>query len=390
MRARPSAVQLAATTIVAAVAGLGCSGSGGTESDGNIATAADLGRALFADPELSEPPGQACADCHAPGAAFRDPEDDHSTSAGAVPGRFGARNSPTAMYAAQVPALHYDPDARGLVGGLFWDGRAASLEDQATGPLLNPLEMNNPSVARVADKLRRGTYAPVFRGLYGGDALDDDARAFAYLTAALAAYERSPALAPFSSKYDRYLAGTATLTAEEQRGLAIFEDPARGNCASCHPSRPSADGAPPTFTTFAYANLGVPAYPNNMFYVQATNPAGAQYIDHGLMATTGDPQHDGLFRIPTLRNVGRTGPYGHNGYFASLAYFVDFLNTRDVGSSSVGTCSRATGATTATCAWPPAEITATVDHRVGHLGLGTRDVDDLVAFLRTLTDARRD
>lgn len=353
------------------------------------ASPAALGKLAFADPSLSEPAGQACSDCHAATYAFRDPEADHSTSMGVVPGRFGSRNSPSAMYAAQVPPLHFDPVEHQLAGGLFWDGRADSLEDQATGPLLNPLEMNNPDKASVVEKLRFADYADAFRDTYGDDALDDVDTAYGHLTAALAAYERTPAFNPFSSKYDHYLAGTVALTAAEKRGLAIFEDPARGNCASCHPSRPGADGSPPMFTNHGYANLGVPRYANNLFFVQPAplNPDGAAYRDRGLGRTTADAAQDGKFRTPTLRNIARTAPYGHNGYFNNLRYFVDFLNTRDIGSASVGTCSRAAAAPDAACAWPAAETAETVDHHVGNLHLSDQDVDDLVAFLGTLTDS---
>src|SRR5205814_1553958 len=149
---------------------------------------------------------------------------------------------------------------------LFWDGRADTLEQQAAGPLLNPLEMNNPDKAAVVEQVRRAAYAPGFRELFGPHALDDVEGAFARICDVIAAFERSETVAPFSSKYDHYLAGTATLTDQERRGLAVFEDPARGNCASCHPSRPAADGSPPLFTTFEYANLGLPKYANNHFY----------------------------------------------------------------------------------------------------------------------------
>jgi len=303
---------------------------------------AALGRLIFEDPALSQPPGQACADCHAARVAFRDPESDHSTSAGAIASRFGARNAPSTMYAPYIPELVLDPVAGEYRGGQFWDGRAAALEDQAALPLLNPVEMNNPDKATVVAAIARAPYA----------------RRFA----------------------------AATLTAEALRGLAIFEDPARGNCASCHPSRPGPDGAPPMFTTYGYANLGVPRYANSAFFTQprALNPAGPSYIDHGLMGTTGAPRDDGRFRIPTLRDVARTAPYGHNGYFASLPYILDFLNTRDVGSTEVGTCSRATP--TATCAWPPPEVPRNLDPRVGHLGLSPDDLEALAAFLATLDD----
>jgi cytochrome c peroxidase len=335
-----------------------------------------LGSLMFSDPNLSNPTGQSCADCHTPSRAFTDPESDHSTSSGAVTTRFGPRNAPTAMYASHVPALHFDGDTQQLQGGLFWDGRADTLEHQAAKPLLNPLEMNNPDKASVVATVRQAAYAQQFRDVFGATSLDDDDQAFAHVTEAIAAFERTQTFSPFSSKYDQYLAGKATLSDAEQRGLAIFEDPKRGNCASCHPSRPAADGTPPLFTNHGYANLGIPKYKNSLYLVMPAplNTMGDQYIDHGLMNTVSDPAQDGKFRVPTLRNVAHTGPYGHNGYFENVEYIVDFLNTRDVGSPDVG-------------AWPPPEVPANVDKvNVGHLGLSQQDVNDLVAFLSTLSD----
>ena len=332
-----------------------------------------VGALMFQDKNLSSPAGNSCADCHAANVAFRDPESDHSTSGGAIRGTFGSRNAPTAMYAGYIPALRYDA-ARGWIGGLFWDGRATSLEDQASGPLLDPLEMNNPNRARVVAAVRTSKYAADFRNAFGANSLDDVEVGFAHIAEAFAAYERTPTFEPFSSKYDHYLAGQVTLTESERRGLTIFEDPARGNCASCHPSRPSADGTPPLFTNFSYANLGIPRYQNSLFFKP---PSHRDFVDHGLMNTVGDSAQDGKFRVPTLRNIARSGPYGHNGYFENLPYMIDFLNTRDVGSAdpAVGT-------------WAPPEVPANVDRdHVGHLGLSHQDMDDVVAFLRTLTDA---
>jgi len=351
-------------------------------------TKAQLGNLVFADTNLSSPAGQSCADCHTPRVAFRDPESSHTTSMGAVAGRFGVRNAPTAMYARYAPPLHFDARDHRWIGGLFWDGRANTLEDQASGPLLNPLEMNNPDKATVVETVRHASYGPAFRELFGPHALDDVDTAFGHITEVLAAFERTAVFAPFSSKYDRYLAGYEVLTEPEQRGLEIFEDPARGNCAGCHPSCSAPDGTPPLFTDFSYANLGLPTYVNNKFYDQpkAANPDGDRYIDHGLMQTVGDPAQDGKFRVPTLRNIARTPPYGHNGYFENLPYLIDFLNTRDIGSDAVGTCCRAPASASARCGWPGAEVPATVDHTIGHLGLTEQDMTDLVAFLATLTD----
>jgi cytochrome c peroxidase len=343
-----------------------------------------LGRMMFEDPGLSNPAGQACADCHAAKAAFRDPESDHAQSAGVVPGRFGSRNSPSILYARYIPPLHQDAQL-GSVGGLFWDGRAATLEAQIGGPLLNPLEMNNPDKASVVDKVRSAKYASAVRDIYGADVFDDPDRAYDAITNALATFERSAELGPFNSRYDHYLAGTATLGDAELRGLAIFEDPARGDCARCHPNRPAPDGTPPLFTTFAYANLGIPRYQNNKFYEQPApfNKDGAKYLDRGLAATTNTAADEGKFRIPTLRDVARTGPYGHNGYFANLPYALEFIANRDAGSFDVGTCSR-TGPQR--CAWPEPEVVATVDHSVGTHVLPPQDLDDLAAFLATLND----
>ena len=347
-------------------------------------TQAQLGKLVFEDTSLSNPAGQACADCHTARTAFRDPEDEHSQSMGAVAGRFGARNAPTLLYAQLVPAPYDDPEL-GRVGGLFWDGRAASLEDQVAGPLLNPLEMNNADRAAVVAHVRAASYAPAFAELFGPGVLDDADRGFTAIAAVLAAYERSPELAPFTSRYDRYLAGTDTLSAAELRGLAIFDDPSRGGCARCHPDQPGPGGEPPLFTTFAYANLGVPRYPNNKFYIQSTNADGDRYIDHGLGAITSRASDDGKFRIPTLRNIARTAPYGHNGYFANLPYALEFIANRTVGSYDVATCSRARGATVR-CPWPEPEVAATVDARAGSRALSPDELADLAAFLGTLTD----
>ncbi len=319
-----------------------------------------LGRLAFFDESLSEPPGEACATCHDPSAAFTDPRGGLPTSKGATPTHAGARNTPTAMYAALVPPLHYAGPADGFAGGLFLDGRVDSLEEQAHKPFLNPIEMGNADAAAVIAKVRAAPYAELFRRTFGDGALDDADAAFDELAQAIAAFERRPELSPFTSKYDAYLAGKTGLTAAEARGLALFNDDARGHCAACHPSQPGDDGAPPLFTDFTYDNLGIP-----------TNPANphADTVDHGLAVTVGDAAYDGMFRVPTLRNIALTAPYGHNGYFADLRAIVDFYNTRD------------------TRPWPAPEVPATMNkEELGHLGLSDADVDDLVAFLYTLTD----
>jgi len=331
-------------------------------------TPGELGKQVFFDQALSQPEGQACADCHAPHVAFRDPESDHTTSSGILDNHFGPRNAPSIMYARWVPDLHQDRSGAWF-GGMFWDGRAASFEAQAGFPLLNPSEMNNPDKAAVVAAVRKASYAGAFDQIYGDGALDDVDKAFDHISNAIAEYERTEELAPFSSKYDRYLAKQVALTPAELRGLAVFSDPKKGNCAGCHP--------PPMFTDYRYANLGIPKYGNSRFYEQGgkINPEGEAYIDHGLMTTVKDPAQDGKFRTPTLRNIGRTAPYGHNGYFENLMYMLDFLNTRDTGSKDPNVKP-----------WAAPEVPANVDQRIGNLGLTDGEVDDLEAFLQTLTD----
>ena len=279
-----------------------------------------LGEKLFFDTSLSTPSGQSCASCHNPANAFTDPNKSSPTSAGVNPKLFGNRNAPTAMYMAYSPALHYDTADQTYVGGQFWDGRASSLEDQARQPLLNPLEMANPSKASVIDSIRSGPNAVLFASVFGADVFLAPDAAYDDLVQALASFERTKVFAPFSSKYDAYVAGKATLTSAELQGLHLFEDPTKGNCSACHISTPSADGTPALFTDFTYDNIGIPKNPNNPFYTLPAeyNPDGSAVVDIGLGKTTGDPDTNGQFKVGTLRDISLTGPYGHSGYFDTL------------------------------------------------------------------------
>ena len=349
--------------------------------------AAALGRLLFFDATLSEPAGQSCASCHDPARAFTDPDTSRPTSKGVDPRRFGNRNSPTAMYMAFSPAFHFDEKEQHYVGGQFWDGRAATLEEQAKAPFLDPLEMANPDKRSVVEKVRRAAYAGMFEKVYGKDALKDVDPAFERITAALAAYERGPELQPFSSKYDAWLAGKAKLTRQEQRGLKLYEDEKKGNCAACHPSQRGPKGEPPLFTDFTYDNLGVPRNPANPFYGQdkAHNPDGMRFVDRGLGAAVKQPAEDGKLKVPPLRNIARTAPYMHNGYFRTLRGAVAFYNDRDVRKRCPQDLPEAE-ANRRKC-WPAPEVAANVNKdELGRLGLSEREVDDIVAFLRALDD----
>jgi cytochrome c peroxidase len=260
------------------------------------------------------------------------------------------------------------------VGGLFWDGRADTLAEQAQGPPRNPVEMANPDVETIAAKLRAVEYALLFIEVYGEDALADPQRAFDHMADAIAAYERTAEVSPFVSKYDLWLRGEAELDAQERRGLSLFEAEDKGNCAACHPSRPAKDRSPPLFTDFTYDNLGVPPNPESPFYLldARLNPQGFGFVDLGLGAVVKDPAQNGKFRVPTLRNVGVTGPYMHNGVFKTLFQVLAFYNTRDVAR------------------WPAPEVAQNVNkEELGNLNLTNQELEDLVAFLQTLTDRPR-
>ncbi|MBL7113560.1 MAG: c-type cytochrome, partial [Bacteroidales bacterium] len=214
-------------------------------------------------------------------------------------------------------------------------------------------------------------YAHMFTEIYGQDALDDESTAFAYMADAIAAYERTAEFRPFDSKYDHFLRGEADLSEKEIRGMGLFVSKNKGNCAACHPSTPSLDGTPPLFTDFTYDNLGVPKNPENPFYLLPAdlNPDGFDFIDLGLGITVNDPAENGKFRVPTLRNIAITPPYLHNGVFKSLFEVVAFYNTRDIAP------------------WPPPEVAENVnDEELGDLGLTNQEMEDIVAFLLTLTD----
>jgi cytochrome c peroxidase len=331
-----------------------------------------LGKLLFFDTNLSTPPGQACSDCHDPAVAFADPDKELPVSKGAIPGRYGNRNDMPAAYSAFVPRRHKDPDEDIWIGGLFWDGRVNTLAEQAQGPPLNPLEMANPDTQAIAAALRSADYAELFREVYGTEALADPEQAFTHMADAIEAYEKTPEVSPFSSKYDSWLEGFASLSEQEQRGLELFEAEDKGNCAACHPSQPGSDGSPPLFTDFSYDNLGVPRNPENPFYrlPAALNPDGFAFVDLGLGVTVDDPAENGKFRVPTLRNVAVTEPYMHNGVFKTLFQVVSFYNTRDLEAG-----------------WPEPEVAANVnEEELGDLGLTNQELEDLVAFLHTLTD----
>jgi cytochrome c peroxidase len=270
-----------------------------------------------------------CATCH-------DPSLGHSTNnpGGVVPAGGdtlatpGFRNSPSLRYLHRTPAFYFAKDGT-PTGGFTRDGRANSLQEQAGTPLVAAHEMANVTAAGFVTRLRAATYADEFRRVFGAAIFDDADAAFDRARLALQQYQLEDAeFHPFDSKYDLFLAGRATLSPRELQGLALFNNPAKGNCAACHPSGRGADGSPPLFTDFTYDNIGVPRNPDI--------PANADptYYDMGLCGpfrTDLANRTDlcGAFKVPTLRNVAVTAPYFHNGRFKTLKEVVGFYVRRD-------------------------------------------------------------
>jgi cytochrome c peroxidase len=367
-----------------------------------------LGKRLFEDTNLSEPRGMSCASCHDAGGAFAGNNGSRieAVAAGSRPETFGNRNAPTAMYASFSPAFAFvealDDDGKTIyqpTGGQFLDGRAADLVAQAKGPFLNAREMNNPDAAAVITKIRIGDYAPLFRQVYGGDALDlgNTDNAYELVAEAIAAFEESPRFHPFSSKFDAYLRGEAQLDAEESRGFELFKAPDKGNCIACHvgntSSRQPSDWL---FTDFTYDTLGLP---RNAVIPDNADPTHA---DLGLckqegVAALAPPGFDldslcGAFKVPTLRNVARTAPYGHNGAFAELRDVVRFYVTRDT-NPELWYPNNLDGAVQKWNDLPKAyqaninTSEVPYDRKPGQAPrLSDEEIDAVVAFLQTLSD----
>lgn len=355
---------------------------------GNLTAKQKLGQHLFFDTNLSTPAGQACASCHDPKAFFTDPDKNLPTSEGVLSQFKGNRNTPTALYASFSPSFHYDSKEGLYLGGQFLNGRAATLVEQAKGPFLNPLEMANANPETVVNKVRQARYSKLFTQVYGKSTFNNTNTAYNKIADAIAAFEHTPIFHPFTSKYDYFLAGKTNFTVQEKRGKKLFEDENKGNCAACHPSRPSENGTPPLFTDFSYDNLGVPKNPDNPFYQLATqfNPAGRGFIDQGLGTFVHEAAENGKFKVPTLRNIAKTEPYMHNGYFKTLEGIVDFYSNRDIKPICKERWITEANALKAAC-WPTPEVAENVNiNELGEINLSKQETADIVAFLRTLTD----
>ncbi|WP_099462877.1 cytochrome-c peroxidase [Parabacteroides provencensis] len=325
-----------------------------------------LGKAIFFDENLSEPAGESCATCHTPEIGFAD-KYSRITSEGAVKGRFSNRNSMTCAYSSSVPPLYYDEKEDTYIGGLFWDGRVNTLEEQAAQPFVNPLEMANKDYLMVVEKVKKASYYPQFIKIYGEPLSDDSI--YECINNALSVYERSAEVNPLTSKFDAWKEGKCKLTKQEKKGYKLFKD--KGLCAECHILDKDERAGRILFTDHTYDNLGIPCNPENPFYMvsEPYNVHGRDTIDLGLGSFLKDSAQYGKFRVPTLRNIALTAPYGHNGYFRTLEEIVHFYNVRDIED------------------FPPAEYPATVNKdELGNLGLTVEEEAAIVAFMKTLTD----
>ncbi len=425
-----------------------------------------LGKALFFDEALSANGKQSCASCHGPEVGYTGPDGAVNAGGavyeGAIAHRFGNRKPPTSAYAGDSPALYYDEADEGWFGGMFWDGRATGavlgdpLAEQAQGPYLNPLEQGIPNAQVLCVKVKQSDYAELFEQVWGAGSLNcakDVEGVYEKIGRSVAAYERTAEVNPFTSKFDLFwdnataagkdvtqikcgmggggggmggggmggaqgCPGGGTdpnrwtmfrnfgLTDAELQGLAVFNDPNRANCSSCHTLEAGPDGYP-LFTDYGYDNLGIPKNPANPFYsMPATwNPDGEDWVDYGLggyLKSAGFPPEVyepemGRMKVPTLRNVdkrpgeGLLKAYGHNGYFKSLEDIVFFYHWRaamdggmgggmgggDCGGMGPGDCENMA------TMFPPPEV----DENRTTLDMFPRpQVNNIVAFLRTLSD----
>ena len=437
-----------------------------------------LGKLEIFDPKLSVNKNLACSYCHDPAAGYANgvsilsvftggsnPGSVPITVHGAYPNyRIAKRNPQSYVYASYFPPLHYNKSQADFYGGNFWDGRATGYKlqnaaaNQAQGPPLDTQEMANPDPACVVWKLSRSNYKFFFEQVFGVGSLElnwpsDVAticstpagaavlngnptplqlstsdrtlanKDFDEFAQAIASYESSDAVSPFTSKFDYFLAGKATLTAQEQNGYDLFRG--KGSCNTCHLDGRSstllggsdtgqAASVQPLFTDTTYNNIGLPKNVKLPWYSEDTpdqwgftaNPLGFGFVDFGMglfldgyygappNLSWGNlfPQFEGKFQTSTARDAAMkpypsfVKAYMHNGYLTSLKEVVHFYNTRDVYPYPVlsGNCPKGT-VEKVTC-WPMPEDPNNLNTTIGKLGLTPEEEDDIVAFLKTLVD----
>lgn len=392
-----------------------------------LSAMAQLGKRLFYDARLSGSGRVSCVSCHSPARADGPPGDSSVMFGGADDRRPGFRAVPSLRYLYRQPPFSIGPDttadqdqpltldqqatlsggkvralktalapqaaAANLVpqGGLFWDGRVNTLQQQANGPLFNPAEMAAGSPSSVLARLE-ANYGAEFKAFFGPTVFQSPQLALDEAMFAIGRYQiESSEFHPFSSKYDAWLAGLAEFTPAELRGYRLFNDPNKGNCAACHLDQPTGDGRPPLFTDFQYEALGVPrnpAIPANR------NP---HYFDLGLCGPyrtdlRSQTQYCGMFLTPTLRNVATRRVFFHNGVFHSLRAVLEWYVYRDLAPEKF--YSRDAGGHVVKYDDLPPEYRRNVDtvdapfnRRPGDPpALSDAEIEDVIAFLEALTD----
>jgi cytochrome c peroxidase len=439
-----------------------------------------LGELMLFDKNISPNRNQACASCHMPYAGFSGPIPSVNLTMIGFPGtahfRAGKRTAQRHPYSPFFPVLQYNQVQGVFFGGNFFDSRATGYKlrvpdaEQAQGPPVDPLEMGFPDTACIAFRLSQAVYMPLFEEVWGAgsfaisfprDATEicatpgqaavfhgsttpvplsaaDRTRAnivYDRWAQSIDAYEQSVQVSAFSSKFDAFLAGKYTLTADELAGFKLFDG--KGNCNSCH-----LDGrgttlkagqtdtgvkamVNPLFTCFGSANEGLPLNPRIAFYYETrpdsygytANPYGFGYRDLGLGTFLRSgfgsnaspnlswrqyaPTVDGQMQVTTARNVALTppqcptteapGPYFqkgffHNGYIKSLKQLVHFYNTRDKYAYPVTSGHCPPGTTEKVDCWPMPEVRNNIDTTTGNLGLTDQEENQIVKFLQTLSD----
>ena len=333
-----------------------------------LSAMARLGKDIFFDTTLSSSGKIACASCHSPDHAYGPPNDAPVMLGGPNLTSPGMRAVPSLTYLERQPEFSIGPDdttnenvdiakqveasktavradkiatqtaqSANIVpqGGLFWDGRAHTLQIQAEGPLLDPREMDGGSLEIIAEKLRNAPYAKKFAALFGERIYKDTKLLAAEALFAVGRYQiEEPSFHPYTSKYDYWLEGKARLSEAELRGLRLFNDPEKANCAGCHTAEPSPDRRPPMFTDTQYEALGAP---RNVALVDTKDP---NYFDLGVCGPVrkdiaDQTQFCGMFKTPTLRNTAVRRAFLHNGVFHTLQEVMDFYNFRDTNPEKV-------------------------------------------------------
>ncbi|WP_259461443.1 cytochrome-c peroxidase, partial [Paraburkholderia fungorum] len=365
--------------------------------------AAALGKLMFFDASLSASGKMSCASCHSPSHAYGPPNGLAAQFGGPDMHRQGTRAVPSLRYVLNRTPMWSHAQAASLserlsetdnapVGGFGWDGRFNRLHDQASFPLFNPDEMANKDPAAVLAKLEQAPYAARFREVFGQNIFADRTKAFAQAMYAIERFElEDPSFHPYTSKFDYYLDGKVQLTAQELRGKKLFDDPAGGNCASCHIDQVGVDGSHPLFTDFNFQALGVPRNP------ELRANADPKYFDMGLCGPlrtdqSSDTSNCGLFKSVSLRNTATRQVFFHNGRFHTLKDALRFYVQRDTNPAK----------------WYPKDAHGRVDkfndlpvalrvnvdttdepltHKAGERSVWSeRDIDDVAAFLATLND----